>query len=416
MAAGTRYTPMQRRLLAKGWASLALTLAAFGSAWFGYQGYPPPLNRLIWGGFCLLLFGCWIVVMIVAAISMKPGQPPGWQRAGQILEFATFLGVNSVTWLFMPYGTAELQHVTLLFATSYCAATILSSAEHDAFTRWRIAIVMGSLAAVCVIERIPLWPYLTAYLVILSAVLLFLDALLRRNIVDLRVARADAEEARDARTRFIAAATHDLGQPLQASRLFHEQALRAHSEGDRENAANAARAAFEAMERLLHAMLDHLRLSGGKVSLKIADVHVGNLLDGIVRQYSAAAALQEVSVAAYPADAVVRTDRHLCERVLGNYVDNALRHAGAKRIRLGARPAANGGLRLFVADDGVGIGEADAAALFEDFTQGSSAGEGGFGLGLSSARRAARALGGTAGHEPRWSQGAQFYLELPGRE
>ncbi len=406
------YSSGQRRLLVNGVASLGLTIAGYGSAWFGYGDLPPPLNRAIWATFSIALFGYWIYVLIAYVVG--PGRGRASNRARQMLEFGTFLGVNGVTWLFMPFGTTELQHVTLLFSTSYCAATILSSADEDAFTRWRIGIVMGSLAAVCVIERIPLWPYLTAYLIILGAVLIVFDMMVRRNISELRAARAEAEQARDARTRFISAATHDLGQPLQAARLFHEQALRAHDDRARDEAAGAARAAFEAMERLLHAMLDHLRLSSGAVSTNMVDIEVRRLFEKLVRQYGAASALQNVSLAVLPTKARIVTDRLLCERVLGNFIDNALRHSGAKRVRIGARRVATG-WRLFVIDDGKGVGGENISSLFEDFTQGETGGEGGFGLGLSSAQRAADAISGVAGHEPRWVKGAQFFLELPDR-
>ncbi len=412
MNATSEYAKAQRRLLVNGTASLGLTIAGYASAWFGYGDLPPPINRAIWGGFSILLFSFWIAVMMVSTLRMRPDSAPGWRWARQVLEFGTFLGVNGVTWLFMPYGTTELQHVTLLFSTSYCAATILSSADQDAFTRWRIAIVMGSLAAVCVIERILLWPYLTAYLVILGAVLIIFDLLIRSTIFELHQARHEAEQARDARTRFIAAATHDLGQPLQAARLFHEQALRAPSSKDRDEAAGAARAAFEAMERLLHAMLDHLRLSGGAVTTNKVEVEIGQLIQNLVRQYAAAAELQQVSLRALPASTVVVTDRHLCERVLGNFIDNALRHSQGRRVVIGARRMP-GRWRLFVADDGAGIAAEDVPALFDDFIQGTANTEGGFGLGLSSARRAAQAIGGVAGYEPRWTKGAQFFLDIP---
>lgn len=401
------------RLLANGVASLLLTLAGYASAWLGYGERVPWLYRAIWGGTALVLFAYWIAAIIVAAVRIRPGQRPGFRRTRQALEFGTFLGVNGVTWLFMPYGTTELQHVTLLFSTSYCAATVLSSADADAFTRWRIAIVMGGLAAQSVILRIPLWPYLAAYLVVLALVFMTFDQLVRRLINDLEAARREAEIARDARTRFLQAATHDLGQPLQAARLFHEQALRAAEDDQRKDAANDARAAFGAMERLLHSILDHLRLSEGRVTPRIKKLPVDELFSGLVRQYSAVATLQGIDLAAYRSDCVVQGDLSMCERVLGNLIDNALRHARPRRVRLGLRKGANGAVRLFVADDGVGLPVERVADLFDDFTQGPGHAEGGFGLGLASARRAALAMGGSLEHEQRWRQGTQFFLELP---
>lgn len=405
----------QVRLLVNGVASLASTMGGYAFAWLAYRDYVPPLNKAIWGGFSIALFAYWIGVMLVAAVRMKPDAPAGWRRTRLALEFGTWLGVNGVTWLFMPYGDTALQHVTLLFSTSYCAATILATAGEPVYTKTRIAVVMGGLAAICVIERIELWPYLTAYLIILAAVLMTFDQLIHNLIANLRAARTEAEAARDARTRFLQAATHDLGQPLQASRLFHEQAMRAAGNADRQAASEAARNAFAAMERLLRAILDHLRLSEGRYPAKDDDVRADALLAAVVRQHSAAARLEGVDLAAFPAALSIRADAHLCERVLSNFVDNALRHGRARRVRLGARRQADGSARLFVADDGIGIDRAEIAELFEDYAQGREHGEGGFGLGLASARRAAAAMGGTVGHEARWRRGAQFFLELPAR-
>ena len=404
-----------RRLFVVNGASIALALVAFGSAWVAYRDFPPPLNRAVWGGLVLAMFGCWIALFVVAAVVMRrTGRPPDWPHTHIVFEFWTFAAVIGVIWLFMPWGSTALQHTTLLFATSFCVVTSLTSADEDAFTRWRILAVMASLAAVCVIERVALWPYLAVYLLILTAVLVVFDRLIRATIAEAQAARGEAERARDARTRFIAAATHDLGQPLQAARLFHEQAVRAPGAADRVQAADAARDAFEAMERLLHAMLDHLRLSEGSHVARREEIAVRSLIEGVVRQYSAAAALRGADLRALPTRARIVADRQLCERVLGNFVDNALRHSGAARIRVAARRRPQGGWRLLVADDGRGLGEADPAALFEDYVQGANRSEGGFGLGLSSARRAARLMDARVGHEPRWTSGAQFWLEFDG--
>jgi len=87
-------------------------------------------------------------------------------------------------------------------------------------------------------------------------------------------------------------------------------------------------------------------------------------------------------------------------------------------VLIGARRQA-GRVRLWVIDDGVGICEADAPRLFEDYVQGSNHGDevrGGFGLGLASARRMARLMGGGVGLEPKWLNGSAFWLELDAAE
>ncbi len=405
-------SPTQRRLTINGLAALINTLAGFAFAWFGYAGYPPAVNRLIWGGFSILLFAYWIGTMAVA-FATRNGPMRDWTRARNILEAGVFLGVNGVTFLFMPYGTPELQLVTLLFSSSYCAATILSAADNDLLIRSRILIVMGGLAAVCVWERVPLWPFLTAYIIILTAVLLTFHGLVQRTFTSLRKARVEAEAGRDARTRFLQAATHDFGQPLQAARLFHEQAVRAQSPQHREAATLAARAAFESMERLLNAILDHLRLSSDATVARRDRIEVAPLFLKLAAQYGVAAGADGIDLGVLPTRAAVIGDPHLCERVIGNFIDNAIRHSSAQRVRIGARRSPPDRFRLFVIDDGVGLGDGATASLFDDYVQGAVRGEGGFGLGLASAARAARAMGGSVGIEPRWRGGTQFFLELP---
>ena len=127
-----------------------------------------------------------------------------------------------------------------------------------------------------------------------------------------------------------------------------------------------------------------------------------------------AARLAGVEVHALPSRLEARADPALTERALGNLVANSLRHAKARRVLVGARRRA-GRVRRWVIDDGVGIAPADAPRLFEDYVQGSNHGDeirGGFGLGLSSARRMAGLMGGDVGLDAKWTAGSAFWLEL----
>ena len=114
---------------------------------------------------------------------------------------------------------------------------------------------------------------------------------------------------------------------------------------------------------------------------------------------------------------VVAGDPLLVERALGNLISNAIRHARARTILVGAKRHGSN-VRVWVIDNGVGILAADQATLFDPYVQGSDhAGEvrGGYGLGLASVRLMADLMGGWVGHEPRWRKGSAFFLELSGR-
>jgi signal transduction histidine kinase len=255
-----------------------------------------------------------------------------------------------------------------------------------------------------------------------SFVILALRQFLQRALDRAYDARQAAEAAlrqvaaeRDAKTRFLTSASHDLGQPLQAARLFFDQAMRGRTPAQRRAAAAKVTWAFDATEHLLRQMLDHLKLESGAVSPHMARVALGPLIARIAEMNEPAARLAVVELVALPSRLWAQADEALAERALGNLVANAIRHAKARRVLVGARRA-GARVRLWVIDDGVGVAEADAGRLFEDFVQGSDHGDeirGGFGLGLASARRMAGLMDGAVGLERKWRSGSAFWLELP---
>ncbi len=224
-----------------------------------------------------------------------------------------------------------------------------------------------------------------------------------------------AEGARDARTRFLASASHDLGQPLQAARLFFDQAIANPAGPARDAAVRGVNWAFDATESLLGQMLDHLRLEAGQVSVGIEAVMLGPVLSTLAEMHEPAARLARADIIAVPTRLAVLGDRALIDRAIGNLISNALRHAQARRVLIGARWTA-GRVRIWVIDDGIGIPATDLPQLFDDHFQGSNHGDevrGGFGLGLASTRRLAGLMQGSAGIDRRWPGGSAFWLELP---
>lgn len=110
-------------------------------------------------------------------------------------------------------------------------------------------------------------------------------------------------------------------------------------------------------------------------------------------------------------------DRTLLHRALSNMVDNAIKHSRARRILVACRKTAEGRLRIWILDDGVGIPAQEARLIFDNHFRGAAIRTtqvSGFGLGLASVQHMAKQLGGTVGLEQRWIRGAAFYMELPG--
>ena len=328
------------------------------------------------------------------------------------------------TWLVAPHAALDLQLVFLLFHIGIVTINVVASIDRPrgrGAGRFLPLALPASIAVFYATHWNPYSPALIVFAVSYGFVAQALRETLQTAVDRAQTARSTAEAAlvevaaeRDAKTRFLTSASHDLGQPLQAARLFFDQTMRSRTLAQRAAAAKKVAWAFDATELLLRQMLDHLRLESGTVEPSIGEVAVGPLIARIAEMNEPAARLAGVSIRAMPSQLSALADASLTERALGNLVANAIRHAKARRVLVGARRQA-GRVRLWVVDDGVGIAQADAPRLFDDFVQGSNHGDeirGGFGLGLSSARRMAGLMAGDVGLEPKWTHGSAFWLEL----
>jgi signal transduction histidine kinase len=234
----------------------------------------------------------------------------------------------------------------------------------------------------------------------------------------LEIAHSEVASERDAKTQFIAAASHDLGQPLQAASLFFEQVVQAPIGPVRDKATDGVRRAFASADQLLSHMLNHLRLEADAVNPHFSRVGLGPLLIRTADQFSPAAQLARIDLKVRATATSLHIDRVLLERALGNLVHNAVQHSGATRILIAVRSQGSDRLRLWVIDNGVGVARVDATRIFDDYYRGTdsrAAVKSGFGLGLSSVRRIAKLMDGEAGLDVRWLKGSAFYLDFPKR-
>jgi signal transduction histidine kinase len=285
-------------------------------------------------------------------------------------------------------------------------------------------VIPAGLISWYLFNPVPLrWPVIAAVLVF-TALFWLLRAQVQRLVnqthaamIGADTARTEAIAAREAKTRFLAAAWHDLGQPVQAARLYVDQALRSPDAERRAHAASAAQRAFVAVETQLRALLEHLRLESGVVTAAREAVPLAPLLDEVVALAHPAASAAGIALHAEVGALVVTADRALLQRALSNLVDNAVGHSGGTKVAIAASASADR-VALRVADNGHGITPAQLPGLFDDFRQGERLpGTGrfqphGFGLGLASARRIARLMGGDLRFEDAAGGGACFVLEL----
>lgn len=228
-------------------------------------------------------------------------------------------------------------------------------------------------------------------------------------------ARATAEAANRGKTQFLAAASHDLRQPLHAMGLFAAAlSARAHDVHVRK-LVGSINASVEALERLFSALMDISKLDAGAVAPKRTAFPLAPVLERLQREFGPLAATKGLRLAAVPTRAWVDSDPILLERILGNLVSNAVRYTNRGGVVIGARRRA-GNLLLEVWDSGVGIAAAERERIFEEFYQIGNHGRygsKGMGLGLAIIRRLATLLEHPLRIDSEPGKGSRFSVEVP---
>jgi signal transduction histidine kinase len=384
----------------------------------------PDLNRLIVQAYAVVFVAVWLVMMTRPVPASGAGRV-AWPFSSPFVVWAGNVLLAGAFWLWMPYADEGVLMACIVCQICTVTVYIMTTIEPPP-SRGRIVltplVLPISIALYLLVHPVEYSIALSVFIFSFAATIVVLQRFVQQAVDDTFLARRAAEAAlvqvaaeRDAKTRFLASASHDLGQPLQAARLSFDQALRSPDPVRRERAAKRVGWAFDATEQLLRQMLDHLRLESGAVEAKIEDVAVGPLIAHIAEMTEPAAKLAGLDLHVMPSRLWVRADPALTERALGNLVANAIRHSKGRRVLVGAQLRQER-VRLWVIDDGVGVAAADAPKLFEEYAQGSNHGDeirGGFGLGLASARRMAELMHGAAGHEGRWQRGSAFWIDVP---
>jgi len=219
-----------------------------------------------------------------------------------------------------------------------------------------------------------------------------------------------ARATRD-KTRFLAAASHDLLQPLHAARLFTAALGRGASEQQQPLVGRVDNAIIAA-EELLRALLDISRLDAGGVTPALEDVALDTFLADMVESFRPSAEAKGLRLRTGPLFGHVKTDPGLLRSVMQNFLSNAVRYTAEGGVVVGVRRR-GAQLRIDVVDTGVGFPEDQAEAIFGEFTRLGEVEVEGLGLGLALVDRIVRLLGGRIDVSSNEGRGSRFSLLLP---
>lgn len=232
---------------------------------------------------------------------------------------------------------------------------------------------------------------------------------------ELQRAKAIAEEASLAKTRFLAAASHDLRQPIQSMLLF-TSSLGAHvHDPEGTDKLRHLERSMDALKGLLDSLLDVSRLDAGQISPQIEDFSLETLLEEIRTSYAAIAAGKNLLWQVSSCGTVVRSDPNLLGRMVRNLVENALRYTEEGFIQVECHDV-DGRTRIEVRDSGIGIPPDHAESIWQEFHQVGNPErdrEQGLGLGLAIVRRLGRLLNHRTDMRSVPGEGSVFSIEVP---
>ena len=243
-----------------------------------------------------------------------------------------------------------------------------------------------------------------------------------RNITEMRriqdsleTATALAEKANADKTRFLAAASHDLRQPIQALNLFiHALTGREHDPGSTEIINKIERSA-SALGELLNGLLNISKLEAGMVEPVVTVFPLSRLFDRLILDYASIAQSRGLTLRTVSTSATVRSDLTLLERIVGNFLTNAIRYSQKGRVLLGCRLTRTA-VRIEVWDTGIGIEEGNIPLIFQEFHQVENAARNrreGLGLGLAIVDRLATLLEHPVTVRSKPGKGSVFAVTVP---
>jgi signal transduction histidine kinase/CheY-like chemotaxis protein len=229
----------------------------------------------------------------------------------------------------------------------------------------------------------------------------------------LQEARGEAEAANIAKSKFLAAASHDLRQPMQALSMYASVLEQRVSDVDAARVVQGIQLSCRTLEQLFDSLLDISKIESGVIRPNAVDFPLMPVIEHVVDSERPIAAHKGLQLRVVRCSASVRSDPALLERMLKNLVTNAIRYTERGKIVVGCRRAAGARLRLEVHDSGIGIDTHEQERIFDEYYQVAGINAQGLGLGLPIVKSLCELLGHSLSVRSALGRGSAFSIELP---
>jgi PAS domain S-box-containing protein len=222
-----------------------------------------------------------------------------------------------------------------------------------------------------------------------------------------------AEMADRAKSSFLAAASHDLRQPLQTLKLLQAALEPHHPSGEARNLVAGIGQSLDTMTSILSSLLDVNRLESGNLRPSVSEFSLNEIFEPLAGDFVAPVLERGLQLRIVRSELIIRSDRPMLAEMIRNLLSNAVRYTDRGRILLGCRRAGDN-VRIEVWDNGVGITEDQLPHIFHEYYQGTGGAErGGFGLGLAIVKRLGEILDHRIDVRSIPGKGTRFFIEVP---
>jgi signal transduction histidine kinase len=232
--------------------------------------------------------------------------------------------------------------------------------------------------------------------------------------IELVRAKAQAETANLSKTRFIAAASHDILQPLNAARLFTSSLVESANGSKTDQLVRNVDQSLEAVEDILSTILDISRFDAGVVKPDFSSFHMQDIFTPLALEFAPLAAQKGLDLRILPSKIIVHSDRKLLRRILQNLISNAIKYTPKGRVFVGCKRSGNA-VEVRVYDTGLGIPDAQHKTIFLEFERlgRDQAAAPGMGLGLSIVERMCSVLRHPLELTSQLDKGSAFSVTVP---
>lgn len=229
----------------------------------------------------------------------------------------------------------------------------------------------------------------------------------------LSLAWKTAERADRAKSSFLAAASHDLRQPLQTLKFLQAALEPHHPSGEARKLVAGIGQSLETMTSILSSLLDVNRLESGNLRPSVSEFSLNEIFEPLVGDFVNLVQERGLRLCIVRSELIIRSDRRMLAEMIRNLLSNAVRYTDRGRILLGCRRAGDN-VRIEVWDSGVGITEDQLPHIFHEYYQGTGGAEpSGFGLGLAIVKRLGEILDHRVEVRSISGKGTRFFIEVP---